>query len=120
MTVYIADDEKNICTLLKRLIDWEGLNLSLAGEANDGRTAWAEILEIKPDIVIIDIKMPEMNGYEATSEIRKSSADIPIIAVTAYAFTEDEKRILENGFNGYLSKPIKAQTLLQKIKEFLN
>ena len=57
---------------------------------------------------------------EATSEIRKSSADIPIIAVTAYAFTEDEKRILENGFNGYLSKPIKAQTLLQKIKEFLN
>ena len=68
----------------------------------------------------MDIKMPEMNGYEATSEIRKSSADIPIIAVTAYAFTEDEKRILENGFNGYLSKPIKAQTLLQKINEFLN
>ncbi len=44
-----------------------------------------------------------MNGYEATSEIRKSSADIPIIAVTAYAFTEDEK-ILENGFNGLFVK----------------
>ena len=73
-----------------------------------------------PQLILMDIKMPEMNGYEATSEIRKSSADIPIIAVTAYAFTEDEKRILENGFNGYLSKPIKAQTLLQKIKEFLN
>ena len=75
---------------------------------------------IHPQLILMDIKMPEMNGYEATSEIRKSSADIPIIAVTAYAFTEDEKRILENGFNGYLSKPIKAQTLLQKIKEFLN
>ena len=87
--------------------------------AQNGREAVAFFQSHHPQLILMDIKMPEMNGYEATSEIRKSSADIPIIAVTAYAFTEDEKRILENGFNGYLSKPIKAQTLLQKIKEFL-
>ena len=83
--------------------------------AQNGREAVAFFQSHHPQLILMDIKMPEMNGYEATSEIRKSSADIPIIAVTAYAFTEDE-----NGFNGYLSKPIKAQTLLQKIKEFLN
>ena len=88
--------------------------------AQNGREAVAFFQSHHPQLILMDIKMPEMNGYEVTSEIRKSSADIPIIAVTAYAFTEDEKRILENGFNGYLSKPIKAQTLLQKIKEFLN
>ena len=61
------------------------------------------------------------NGREAVAFFQSHHPQlIPIIAVTAYAFTEDEKRILENGFNGYLSKPIKAQTLLQKIKEFLN
>ena len=81
--------------------------------AQNGREAVAFFQSHHPQLILMDIKMPEMNGYEATSEIRKSSADIPII-------TEDEKRILENGFNGYLSKPIKAQTLLQKIKEFLN
>ena len=80
--------------------------------AQNGREAVAFFQSHHPQLILMDIKMPEMNGYEATSEIRKSSAD--------YAFTEDEKRILENGFNGYLSKPIKAQTLLQKIKEFLN
>ena len=88
--------------------------------AQNGREAVAFFQSHHPQLILMDIKMPEKNGYEATSEIRKSSADIPIIAVTAYAFTEDEKRILENGFNCYLSKPIKAQTLLQKIKEFLN
>ena len=72
--------------------------------AQNGREAVAFFQSHHPQLILMDIKMPE----------------IPIIAVTAYAFTEDEKRILENGFNGYLSKPIKAQTLLQKIKEFLN
>ena len=88
--------------------------------AQNGREAVAFFQSHHPQLILMDIKMPEMNGYEATSEIRKSSADIPIIAVTAYAFTEDEKRILENGFNGYLSKPIKAQKKKKKIKEFLN
>ena len=84
MTVYIADDEKNICTLLKRLIDWEGLNLSLAGEANDGRTAWAEILEIKPDIVIIDIKMPEMDGLEVIQRVKAIQPEIAFVLISGH------------------------------------
>ena len=114
--ILIAEDVESNYKLLEIILKKE-YNLLWA---KNGKEAVEYALAEHPDAVLMDIKMPEMNGYEATSEIRKSSADIPIIAVTAYAFTEDEKRILENGFNGYLSKPIKAQTLLQKIKEFLN
>ena len=116
----IVEDEAILRKGICNIIDWTSLGFQLEGDFANAPEALAFFREHPVDLVVTDIKMPEMNGYEATSEIRKSSADIPIIAVTAYAFTEDEKRILENGFNGYLSKPIKAQTLLQKIKEFLN
>ena len=62
----------------------------------------------QPDLILMDIKMPVMDGYEATIEIRKSSQTVPIIAVTAYAFAEDEARVLRSGFDAYVSKPINA------------
>ena len=67
----------------------------------------------------VPIKMPVLDGYEATTEIRKLSEDIPILAITAYALEGDEQRILQNGFNGYLSKPIISQSLKSKIKNLL-
>ena len=60
-----------------------------------------------------------MNGYEATTQIRKISTTIPIIAITAHAFPEDKERILNSGFNDYLSKPIKFKELQRKIQETL-
>lgn len=53
--------------------------------------------------------MPVMDGYEATAEIRKQSADVPIIAVTAFAFASDEQKVLSSGFDGYMPKPINAR-----------
>lgn len=67
----------------------------------------------------MDINMPEMDGYEATKEIRKLSADVPIIAVTAYAFASDEERILNSGFDAYASKPLEANTLKSQIGDLL-
>lgn len=69
--------------------------------------------EHRPNIVIMDINMPNMNGYEVTREIRKISEKVPIIAVTAYA--SDEACIMESGFNGYVSKPIDAHKLKNEI-----
>ncbi len=63
--------------------------------------------------------MPRMDGYEATKEIRKLSADVPIIAITAFAYASDEQRVLENGFDGYMSKPINAPLLKQQIASIL-
>lgn len=69
-----------------------------------------------PDVILMDINMPKMDGYEATAEIKRMNPNVPIIAVTAYAFATDKERMLESGFNGYVSKPIN----LTKLKEEIN
>ena len=71
----------------------------------------------KFDVILMDIKMPVMDGYEATSAIRKLSPDIPIVAVTAFAYPEDMRRILSSGFDGCLPKPVSADGLKKKIAE---
>ena len=60
-----------------------------------------------------------MDGYEATSNIRRLSAEVPIIAVTAYAFASDRTRILESGFNSYISKPLNAAHLMAEMERWL-
>lgn len=72
-----------------------------------------------PQIILMDINMPVMDGYEATREIRKLSLDVPIIAVTAFAYASDEQRAMENGFDGYMAKPISAPQLRQQIATIL-
>jgi len=76
--------------------------------------------ERKPDLILLDVNMPDMDGYEATSIIRCSNTDVPIIAVTAYAFQADRLRIMDSGFNGYISKPIDADHLMTEIARLLN
>lgn len=73
-----------------------------------------------PHIVLMDVNMPVMDGYEATAEIRKISTDVPILAVTAYAYASDEQRILSKGFDGYATKPINPNVLQSKIAELLS
>lgn len=83
----------------------------------NGAEAVALYKEHRPDVIIMDIKMPVMNGYEATAEIRQSDEDIPIIAVSAYAFSEDIDRIMSSGFTDYIAKPITRRSL-QKVFEY--
>ncbi len=74
----------------------------------------------RPHIVLMDVNMPVMDGYEATTEIRKISTDVPILAITAYAYASDEQRILSHGFDGYAAKPINPNVLRSKIIDLLN
>ena len=67
----------------------------------------------------MDINMPEMNGYDATREIRKLSTQVPIIAVTAFAYASDEQKIMSNGFDGYMAKPINAKQLKSQLTSIL-
>ena len=85
----------------------------------DGVEAVALFKEHHPQAILMDIGMPNMDGYEATKEIRKLSDTVPIIAVTAYAFASDKSRILGSGFNSYISKPINAANLLQELEAAL-
>ena len=74
------------------------------------------------DAIIMDVRMPVMDGYEATAAIRgleRPDTDIPIIAMTADAFSEDIQRCLECGMNDHLAKPIDLQAVAQKLKKYL-
>ena len=82
----------------------------------NGREVVDMFPKTNPDLILMDINMPFMDGYEATRHIRQRSTTVPIIAVTAYAFSSDKARIMENGFNSYVSKPINTDRLLGEIK----
>ena len=85
----------------------------------NGQEAVEMFKEHVPQLILMDIKMPVLDGYQATAEIRKLSQEVPIIAVTAYAFEGDEVNIMNSGFDGYASKPIQAQGLRDKILSLL-
>lgn len=84
----------------------------------NGEEAISLFLNEAPDGILMDIRMPICNGYEATAAIRQMSADVPIIAVTAFAFSEDKERILSGGFNGYLTKPVQVKELMEILESF--
>ena len=72
------------------------------------------------DLILMDLKMPEMDGYEATSQIRSSNKDIKIIALSAFALETERKKALENGFNDYVSKPISKVELFKAIAQYFD
>ncbi len=111
----IAEDNEYNFALYKALLskDYDLLH------AWNGKEAVAMFEENRVDLILMDIKMPEMNGYEATAVIRKRSKVVPIIAVTAFAFAEDERQIMEGGFNGYTTKPINSERLKKMIQTML-
>lgn len=87
--------------------------------AHNGKEAIELFRANHPALILMDIRMPEMDGLEATRNIRKADPDIPIVALTAFAFDSDKHKALEAGCNDYLSKPIQAATLKEKIRELL-
>jgi CheY-like chemotaxis protein len=87
--------------------------------AVNGKLAVEKCRELQEiNLVLMDMKLPEMDGYEATREIRKIRPELPIIAVTAFATSGDEKKVLDAGCNDYITKPIKRQELFDKIRNF--
>ncbi len=112
-SVLIAEDEDTNYLLLVEYLEPTGIQIV---RANNGY----EVLEIfnktALDLILMDMKMPLMTGFEATIKIRESNQEIPIIAQTAYAMIGDKDKILAAGCNDYISKPILEEALLDKIK----
>lgn len=113
LTLLIAEDDPANYKLFEAMLKKHYTLL----HAWNGREAVEMYKAQGPDMILMDIKMPEMDGYEATAAIRKLSRKIPIIAVTAFAYPEDMRRILSSGFNGCLPKPVNIETLNKKISE---
>lgn len=114
-TLLIAEDNESNYILIRAILkEYDLLH------ARNGNEAIRLYREHHPDLILMDLKMPDMDGYEATAEIRKEDSDIPIIAVTAFAFAEDEQRVRQSGFNGYAAKPIKPAELKKIIVQYLS
>ncbi len=114
-TLLVAEDNESNYFLISSMLE-DDYNLL---HAWNGREAVEIYEEKRPDLILMDINMPLMDGYEATRRIRQVSETVPVIAVTAYAFASDRTRIMENGFNSYVSKPVNAERLESEIKRLL-
>lgn len=89
--------------------------------ANDGTTGVALALSERPDLIIMDIQLPDINGLEATKQIRASEIgdSIPIVAMTSYAMTRDRRKALAVGCTGHMQKPINPDTFVSEIEQYL-
>ena len=114
-TILIAEDNESNYMLFQSILE---ADYKLV-HAWDGDQAVDMFKQYHPKAILMDIGMPNKDGYEATNEIRKISDSVPIIAVTAYAFASDKSRILASGFNSYISKPINAANLIDALESVL-
>ena len=114
--ILIVDDiEENLKVLSETLVE-EGF---YPLQAKNGERAIQIAKKAKPDLILLDIKMPVMDGYEAVRQIKadETTRGIAVFALTASAFTNDEEKILGSGFDGFLAKPFKRSALFRLIKE---
>ena len=116
-TILIAEDEPANFTLIESWFEEEDVNIL---HVKDGAEAIEFIKSNKDiDLILMDIKMPVMDGIEATQQIRKFNTDIPIVALTAYALAGDKDRCIAAGCNSYLSKPLKRNDLMEIIVKLI-
>ena len=114
--ILVADDDKNIRRLLRAVLEGAGYDVLTAP---DGMEA-LKVLETEHiDLVVLDIMMPGMDGYDLTREIRRYSEDMPILMVTAKQLPEDKKRGFLVGTDDYMTKPIDSEEMLLRIRALL-
>ncbi|MCB9016732.1 MAG: response regulator [Lentimicrobiaceae bacterium] len=118
LKILVAEDEESNFRYVEKLLKKAGFELL---RANNGLEA-VEYIELDANInlILMDIKMPVMNGVEATREIKKLKPSIPIIATTAFAIPGDREVFLKAGCDDYIPKPIKAAELIELIMKYIN
>ena len=117
LILIVEDVESNylylnaVLTKLDAHIEWVKNGLEAVNFAKD---------HPETDLILMDLQMPEMNGYEATRIIKQEDPYVPIIAQTAFAMSDDREKALEAGCDDYLAKPIKSKDLLSTVEKYLN
>ena len=114
-TILIVEDVELNIDLLVQLLE-DDYNLLVA---KDGAEGVAITEKQQPDLVLMDISLPVMDGYEATRAIRKAFPSLPVIGLSAHAMQGDAEKALAAGCNDYLTKPVDEDLLFQKLEEYL-
>lgn len=115
-TILVAEDVESNYLLLNALIG----KIYYLVHAYNGKEAVELFQQISPNMILMDIKMPIMDGLEATQLIRQLSPDIPIVALTAFAFDNDRVRAIEAGCNDFLTKPISPSLLKETLIKYIS
>lgn len=116
-TILVAEDEEYNFKLMKYILQRQGMEVIWARNGEEA----VDIIRNNSavELVMMDLKMPVMNGIDATLEIKKINREIPVIAVTAYAMAEDRERCIKLGFDEYITKPVNMEHLLKISNKFL-
>lgn len=114
--VLVVDDDKAVRESLRRSLEFNGYEVALAG---DGAEALAAIAATSPDVVVMDVMMPRLDGLEATRALRTAGNDLPILVLTARDAVGDRVEGLDAGADDYLTKPFALQELLARLRALL-
>ncbi|HEC22855.1 MAG TPA: response regulator [Chloroflexi bacterium] len=118
-TVLIVEDEPDNLSVAEKVLTFYGAEVLTARDGMEG----LEILKkVKPTFILMDLSMPKMDGWEMLKAVRANpkTAHLPVIALTAHAMAGDEKRVMEAGFDGYITKPFRLASFMDKIKACLH
>jgi len=116
--ILVVEDQVDNRQILRDLLASADYEIT---EAENGEEALAAVAKQRPDLILMDIQLPIMDGYEATRRIKANPAwkDIPIIVVTSYALSGDEDKARDAGCDAYVTKPYSPRLLLAKIREYM-
>ena len=116
-----AEDKMDNFELIQMIFDEASFECELV-QARTGREVLRLVEEAMPDLILMDMVMPDMDGIEATRSLRKKypKNQLPIIALTAQAMTGDRETVIDAGCNEYLSKPFAINELIEKVRHYLN
>ena len=116
--ILVVEDQEDNRQILRDLLGSAGFQLV---EAENGEEALKALARQRPDLILMDIQLPILDGYETTRRIRANGdlKFIPIIAVTSYALAGDDAKALAAGCDGYVTKPYSPRKLLAKVREYL-
>lgn len=119
LKVIIADDEVKVCQLICHLVNWEDMGMEIIAVVNDGKKAYEAICEMRPDIVITDIRMPNYDGIDLIRMTKETMPDIYFIIISGYSQFEYAKRAIQYGVENYLLKPIKSKELVNTLTKII-
>ena len=116
--VLLVEDNEDNLNIYKTFLLHVGYTVETAG---DGRTGLEMITQLRPELVLLDVSMPEMDGWEVCTRVKASAAlgDVQIVMLTAHAMAEDEKKAYEIGADGYIRKPVTPRAVIDEVRRFI-